>query len=142
MGKKEKISLEDSKVWSNYTEQMNDVYDKDQQSETKNSQSSKIRIIDLHGLSLVEANKEVKNFIYDSIKKKYKKIKIVTGKGNRSKVKENPYISADFSVLKNSIPEFIKNDKDMFSKIIKMYPASHEDGGEGAFYILLKKPKE
>ena len=142
MEKKEKISIEDHEVWSSYTKQMSDVYDKDQQIKIKNSPSNKIRIVDLHGLSLEQANKVVKNFINDSVEKNYKKIKVVTGKGNRSKVVENPYISTDLSVLKNSIPEFIKNDKEIFSKIKKMHSASYEDGGEGAFYILLKKPKE
>ena len=143
MKKKEKISLEDQEAWSNYTKQMNDIYDKDQKNKIKNSlTNNEVRTIDLHGSSLEQANIIVKNFINKAFEKNYLKIKIVTGKGNRSNVEKNPYVSADLSVLKNSIPEFIRNDKEIFSKIKKIKPARHEDGGDGAFFILLKKSKE
>ena len=59
----------------------------------------------------------------------------------RSKSKDNPYISKELGILKNSIPEFIHKEKDLLEKIDKIYPAKVEDGGEGAFYILLKKLK-
>ena len=43
----------------------------------------------------------VKKFIIQSFEQGYRKLLIVTGKGKRSKVNENPYISSKFSVLKN-----------------------------------------
>ena len=67
-----------------------------------------------------------------------KKLIIVTGKGLRSKVYKNPYLSKQMNVLKYSVPEFIKNDKDLLSKIRKISKADLKDGGEGAFYIFLK----
>ena len=42
------------------------------------------------------------------------------------------------NVLKNSVPEFIMNDEDLFNKITKISKASIQDGGDGAFYIFLK----
>ena len=42
------------------------------------------------------------------------------------------------SILKNSIPDFIKNDQDLSEKIIGISEASVKDGGKGAIYILLK----
>ena len=45
------------------------------------------------------------------------------------------------SVLKYSIPEFIKNDEDLSSKINKITKADLKNGGDGAFYIFLKKIK-
>ena len=42
------------------------------------------------------------------------------------------------NVLKYSVPEFIKNDNDLFSKISKISKADQKDGGDGAFYIFLK----
>jgi len=68
-------------------------------------------------------------------------IVIVTGKGLRSKVYKNPYLSKQMSVLKYSVPEFIKNDKDLLSKISKISKADLKDGGEGAFYIFLKSSR-
>ena len=142
MKKKEKISLEDREVWSTYTMEMSDVYDKDRNFKKENFKFSKVRTIDLHGLSLEDANLTITNFINDSFRKNYRKIKVITGKGKRSKAVENPYVSSDLSVLKNSVPEFIKNNENISSKISNIHPANIGDGGEGAFYIVLKKFKE
>ena len=46
------------------------------------------------------------------------------------------------NVLKYSVPEFIKNDEDLFDKISKISNADLKDGGEGAFYIFLKQQKK
>lgn len=139
MIKKEKISFEDQEVWSQYIEEMNDVYDKEK-SITKGNKKviKKVRVIDLHGLSLEKANLAVEIFIEDSFKKNFKKIKIITGKGNRSEIWKNPYVSSNLGVLKNSVPEFIKKNKKLFNKIINFEDANPEEGGSGAFFIILK----
>ena len=103
---------------------------------------NKIKKLDLHGYSLIEANKIVKNFIINSFNSGYKKLLIVTGKGSRSKSYDNPYVSEKFSVLKHSVPEFIKNDENLFEKISRISTADLKDGGEGAFYIFFKKVKK
>ena len=70
--------------------------------------------LDLHGFSLVEANKIVKKFIIESSHNiGYKKILIITGKGLRSKSHNNPYVSEKLSMLKYSIPEYIKNNESL-----------------------------
>jgi DNA-nicking Smr family endonuclease len=96
----------------------------------------------LHGLSLNQANKIVKKFIIESFEGGYKKLLIITGKGLRSKVHKNPYLSEQMNVLKYSVPEFIKNDEDLFEKISRISTADLKDGGEGAFYIFFKKVKK
>ena len=143
MTKKKTISSNDYKDWFTYTKEMKDVYDKDINIDLINEKiyKNKIRTIDLHGLSLENANINIKKFINESVEKNFRKIKVITGKGNRSKVKENPYVSYELSVLKNSVPEFIKNDTSLIKKIHKIYKAKADEGGEGVFYILLKKLK-
>ena len=84
----------------------------------------------------------IRDFINDSFENNYAIIKVITGKGYRSKAKENPYISSELSVLKNSIPEFIRNEENLYNKIDKIYSAKTNEGGEGAFYIELKDIKE
>ena len=64
---------------------------------------------------------------------------IVTGKGLRSKIFNDPYRSEKMNVLKYSVPEYIKNDESLFNKISKILTADLEDGGEGAIYVFLKK---
>ena len=44
-------------------------------------------------------------------------------------------------ILKYSVPEFIKKNKDLMKKIIEIKEADIKDGGSGAFYIYLKKSK-
>ena len=143
MTKKKTISSSDYKDWFTYTKEMKNVYDKDVNVDLINEKiyKNKIRTIDLHGLSLENANINIKKFINESFEKNFRKIKVITGKGNRSKVQENPYASYELSVLKNSVPEFIKNDKSLIKKIHKIYKAKADEGGEGVFYILLKKLK-
>ena len=138
MGKKKTNSLDDHKDWISYTKEMNDVYDKDLANSVGKKHRNKLRTIDLHGFSLEDANISIKKIINDSYEKNYNKIKVITGRGNRSKANVNPYISENLSILKNSVPEFIKKDNELLSKIKKIYPAKPEEGGDGAFFILLK----
>ena len=78
-------------------------------------------------------------FINDSFEKGYRKILIVTGKGSRSNVDKNPYISGKFGVLKYSVPDFIKNEENLNNKVINISVAEKEHGGDGAIYVFLKK---
>ena len=72
-------------------------------------------------------------------KQKINKLIVVTGKGLHSENENNPYISKNLSILKNSIPEFIKNNQNLMKKIVEFKDAEIKDGGSGAFYIYLKK---
>ena len=78
-------------------------------------------------------------FINNSYLDNVKKLIIVTGKGLHSNNKNNPYVSKDLSILKYSVPEFIKKNKNLMDKIIEMKDADNKDGGSGSFYIYLKK---
>ena len=69
----------------------------------------------------------------------YSEILIITGKGIHSKSSKNVYISEDFSTLKNTIPDFIKNNSDLSSKISGIEQADKKSGGSGAFLIKLKR---
>ena len=67
---------------------------------------------------------------------------IITGKGSRSKTHNNPYLSEKLSVLKNSVPDYIKNDKSLEDKVLQISKADLKDGGEGAISIILRKNKK
>ena len=138
MKKKYKATLKDKKEWIEFTEHFNDVYDKDASTRKNNVNSDRFRKIDLHGYSLDEANQIVKNFIINSFDNGYKRLLIITGKGSRSKTHNNPYLSEKLSVLKNSVPDYIKNDKSLEDKVLQISKADLKDGGEGAIYIFLK----
>ena len=74
-----------------------------------------------------------------SYQEKVYKLIIVTGKGIHSDNEKDPYVSKDLSILKYSIPEFVKNNGELMSIISEINEANIEDGGSGAFYIYLKK---
>ena len=132
-----KISDKDKKDWENFLSSEEKLLDKDLKFKKKNY--NKTNSIDLHGYTLEEANKKIEKFIIDSHLEKIKKIVVVTGKGLHSQNEKNPYVSKDLSILKYSIPEFIKNNPVLIKLINKIEEASIEDGGSGAFYIYLKK---
>ena len=141
MKKKYSATDIDKKDWIDFTKQPGRVYDKENDFINQNAKVNKIKKLDLHGFSLNEANQTIKKFINKSFEDGYKQLLIITGKGLRSKVHNNPYLSKQMNVLKYSVPEFIKNDKDLSKKISSISIASLKDGGEGAFYIFLKKIK-
>ncbi|RUA14469.1 MAG: DNA mismatch repair protein MutS [Alphaproteobacteria bacterium] len=140
--KKYPVTYKDKKDWITFTKRLENIYDKDTDFIKQNTTENKIRRLDLHGLSLNQANKIVKKFIIESFEGGYKKLLIITGKGLRSKVHKNPYLSEQMNVLKYSVPEFIKNDENLFEKISRISTADLKDGGEGAFYIFFKKVKK
>ena len=142
MKKKYSASSKDKKDWADFTKQVGNISVTEDDFLEENQQINKVRKLDLHGYSLDNANKVVKKFIIESFDKGYNKLLVVTGKGLRSKSYDNPYISENLSVLKNSVPEYIKNNENLNSIISKITQADQQDGGEGAFNIFLKNNKK
>ena len=132
-----KISNKDKKDWEDFLYKKESLPDKD----AKPLKKKKIKSdsYDLHGYSLEEANKKIKDLILNAYENQITKLIIVTGKGLHSDNEKNPYVSKDLGILKYSVPEYIKGNIDLTSKIIDIQDANIEDGGSGAFYIFLKK---
>tara|TARA_B100000925_G_scaffold261187_1_gene217732 strand:+ start:42 stop:449 length:408 start_codon:yes stop_codon:yes gene_type:complete len=131
------ISDKDKKDWLKFIESKDKIPDKD--IKNASSKNLKQKKIDLHGYSLDEANNLIKEFIQRSYEERINKIIVVTGKGLHSQNEKDPYVSKDFGILKYSVPEFIKSDKNLMNIINEIKEAKIEDGGSGAFYIFLKK---
>jgi DNA-nicking Smr family endonuclease len=139
--KKNFISSKDKKDWLAFTKQMGNIKAKESDLLKENIKLNEVKKLDLHEFSLNEANEKVKNFIINSFNSGYKKLLIVTGKGLRSKSHENPYVSEKLSVLRYSVPEYIKSDENLTNKINSISIADIKDGGEGAINIFLKNNK-
>ena len=133
------ISDKDKKDWENFISKNEALPNKDK--DNKKDKINKIELIDLHGYSLDDANLEIEDFITKSYKLGTNKIIVVTGKGLHSEHDKDPYVSKKLGILKYSVPEYIKNNFELMRKINSMEKAKIEDGGEGAFYINLKKKK-
>ena len=131
------ISDKDKKDWKIFLEKNEKLPNKDLQEKENKLLSTKS--LDLHGFTLDEANKKVESFITDCFDKKVSRVIIVTGKGMHSQNDKDPYISKEFGILKNSVPDFIKNNFSLMKKIKSITDAEITDGGSGAFYVFLKK---
>ena len=131
------ISDKDKKDWQRFISNKDKVYDKDIKKISKPNE--KKRSLDLHGYTLDEANKLIENFINKSYQERVNKLIIVTGKGLHSKTENDPYVSKNLSILKYSVPEFIRNNENLMKKILEIKDADIKDGGSGAFFIYLKK---
>ena len=136
-----KLSDKDKKDWLNFLNSSEKLYSKDKDIEISNKIKILERTIDLHGFTLEEANKEISKFIENCYLNKVKKINVITGKGMRSKNLDDPYQSSDLSILKHSVPEFIKNNPQLMKKIIKIDFESVESTSKGNFGIFLKTIK-
>ena len=136
-----KHSEKNKKDWQSFISNKAKVLDKDL-SVKEDKQINLTKRIDLHGFSLEKANQIMDEFINECFKENITRIIVITGKGLRSNNTSNPYVSKDLSILKNSVPEFIKSNIDLMKKIKNIEEAKIEDGGSGAFNIFLKKSKE
>ena len=131
-----KLSKKDLKVWKDFIEGKEKLYNKDNiNKDTK--YKKKESTIDLHGFSLDQANRKIEKFITSCFEKKIEKLNIITGKGLRSKVEQNPYQSKDLGILKYSVPEFIKSNSELM-RIIKKIEDNTENKNSGFFTLFLK----
>ncbi len=137
-----KISDKDKKDWKVFISNKSKLPNKDFNLVKNNNKKEIVKTIDLHGFSLENANSVIEEYITKCFENNVGKIIVITGKGLRSKNIENPYISRDLSILKNSVPNFIKSKQNLMKLIKQIKEATIEDGGQGAFYIFLKKFKE
>ena len=102
-----KPTLEDLKVWKKFTSSKETVENKDHYLDQKKTSIPKTRKVDLHGLSLDQANKKIEILVDKYFVEGVEKIIIITGKGLKSKTIDNPYVSKNLSILKNSVPDYI-----------------------------------
>ena len=134
-----RLTDKDKKDWQDFLNSSEKLNSKDGDQTINNKISE--RSIDLHGYTLQEANKEITKFIENCYVNKVKKINVITGKGMRSKNLEDPYQSKDLSILKYSVPEYIKNNSELMNKIIRIDFESVDSPSKGSFDIFLKTIK-
>ena len=137
MIKKKDLSKEDKETWDNFTREPSDIYDKDLQIADDNLRRNRLRY-DLHGFTLEDANKKVKDLILSGIRNKYKEILLITGKGLHSNTEEDTYVSKNLSKLRFSVPEFINSCDELSKFVVSISEASLKDGGSGAILIKLR----
>ena len=105
----------------------------------KRIKSGKIIIegtLDLHGLSLKEAEERLQLFVGESFQLNKRLLLIITGKGRNSK----PNIYGKTLTIKSEINNWIS--KDFYrNKVQYISKALDKHGGSGAYYFFLVKSK-
>ena len=133
-----KITEKDKKDWQEFLDRKDSLEIKDEKIFKENFNILE-RSIDLHGCTLDEANEVITRFIKNYSKDKVTKIKVITGKGLRSKNLDNPYVSNNLGILKYSVPNYIKNNSNLMRLIKEIDFKQVEDLNSGSFLIFLKK---
>ena len=137
MIKKKDLDQDDKKAWEEYIKNPSDIYDKDKNYSKENQRKERFKY-DLHGFTLEDANKKVKEIILSCKENKYKEILLITGKGLHSTNDRDIYVSKNLGTLRYSVPEFIKSSEELNDFIISIKEADIKDGGDGALLIKLK----
>ena len=137
MDKKKDLDQENVKAWEEYIKNPSDIYDKEKNNSKHNSRRERFKF-DLHGFTLDDANRKIREIIFFCNEKKYKELLIITGKGIHSTNDNDVYVSKNLGKLKYSVPEFIKSDEELNKLILSVTEADTKDGGEGALLIKMK----
>jgi len=135
-----KISDKDKKDWQDFLNSTDKLENKDQKISVASKRYIE-RSIDLHGYTLQEANQKMNSFIEECFINGVNKINVITGKGLRSKNLNDPYQSSNLSILKYSVPNFIKGSDHLMKKIIRIDYDAVKNPTIGNFDIFLRKKK-
>ena len=133
-----KLSEKDKKAWEKFVNSRERIHNKDYQKIEKSFPNIE-KSIDLHGYTLLDANTEIEKFIFECYEKGSTTVNIITGKGSRSKNKDDPYQAKDLSILKYSVPNFINENKELMKIILKIDFDSVNSPSKGNFLVYLKK---
>ena len=87
-------------------------------------------VLDLHGLRLSDAFNALQSFIKNSAVCGHRMLLIITGHGNNS----------GGGVIRQSLADWL-NNYDIKPLILRFSQARPKDGGEGAFYVLLRRQR-
>ncbi len=99
--------------------------------------------LDLHGSTLEEASRSLSLFVQDAWESGARCVLVITGKGSRPRAAgASPFAGAAgeraIGVLREALPGWI-NRPALRPRVLAFGPARPKDGGDGAFYLLLKR---
>ena len=91
--------------------------------------------IDLHGMRTERAHRACLTFLADSLARGLRVVLVITGKGRRG---DQSYMGEGRGVLRDALPGWLRASP-VGHSIVGIYQAHQKHGGEGAYYIYLKK---
>lgn len=97
--------------------------------------------IDLHGLTLANAERALSKFLRDGIALQKRCLLVITGKGSVRSDNEIEIMQKGRGVLRAWLPDYLRRGP-WRDQILGVAPARKEMGGAGAFYVLLRRQRE
>lgn len=92
--------------------------------------------IDLHGMTLAEAQPELTRFILRSQEKGLRLVLVITGKGRVSD--DRGPIPVRRGLLRHQVPDWLSRPP-LAQAVLQIAPAHVRHGGEGAYYVYLSR---
>ena len=93
--------------------------------------------LDLHGLRQADAHEALRRFILDAVSRELRCVLIVTGKGQAER-RATPMGEEAPGVLKRNLPRWL-GQPPLADKVLALRQAMPQHGGEGAYYVLLRR---
>ncbi len=94
--------------------------------------------IDLHGLTAERAHARLDAFLREAIRAGHRCVLVITGKGRRTDRDDAPFMGPEAGVLRDAAPRWLRSGPNR-GRIVGIYEAHRRHGGEGAFYVYLKR---
>ena len=133
-----KNSLVNRKFLNNH--QLQDIrIDKNKLSLLKRGKIKPEKILDLHGLTSVEAKTRVIEFTKINFNLGLRLLLIITGKG-KIKINDSKRVELKTGVLRKSLKSWLY-ESDLRPNILGIISSHISHGGEGAFYVYLRNNK-
>mgnify|MGYP006279080395 CR=1 FL=1 len=97
--------------------------------------------IDLHGMTADRAHRALDRFIGRALAEGHRCVLVITGKGGaRHRGDDAPFMRSGAGVLRQAAPEWLLSGRHA-GRVVGVFAAHRRHGGEGAFYVYLKKSR-
>lgn len=97
--------------------------------------------IDLHGRTQEQAHKSLNSFLQKCYHAGMRCVLVITGKGNNALRDDGELFAPRRGVIKQMLPHWIAQSP-LNAIVLKSQVAQIKDGGEGAYYIYLKRKRD
>jgi DNA-nicking Smr family endonuclease len=98
-------------------------------------------VLDLHGLHQEAAFNRLRGFLVSSQARGHRMVLVITGKGaSAGRHESGPFGDAPRGVLRRSVPLWLE-DAEFRAVVLSYASAGVRHGGEGAFYVRLRRPR-
>jgi len=100
--------------------------------------------LDLHGMTMDQAHGALDQFIDRALRAGKRCVLVITGKGQRANSDDPEWGDADYrgprGVLRDAVPKWLQIGARR-NQILAIEPARPQHGGDGAYYVLLRRKR-